>query len=383
MNQLLDLHLGISSQQQLLLKAAILHPEEAISFWNKWKENQRFGLQNTTKADGLTGVFDLLDYDSRRLLPLVFHNLENSDDLMVESMRVNYRYNLLKGKFLLNGATKLTDRLQKAGFDVMLIKGIPVALLYYENLGLRPMDDIDIFIPPHQTEKAIEFLTSNLGLTVNYHENELRKLGMFHAIHFTDGKSLDVDLHCNFHIYNLNAESDQPMWDHKIPLSLGRGVSTFTVSPTHQLYRNFTHGYPWLLEGAAIRWVPDSIYILKNSGTEIDWEGLFELATKQKMILPVCSMLRYLRQHFSITYPPKIDQYLNRVNGSKVEQYYFRQLIKAESYKGREWKYLGNKLIRIFLRYYLFQERDIRDGFSTWLVKRITYTRIFKKLSSG
>ena len=380
MNQLLDLPLGITSQQELLLKAAVLPPEKAIDFWNAWKNNQRFGQAHLTKADGLTGVFDLLDYDSRRLLPLVYCNLENSGDPLVFSLRSNYRYNLLKGKYLLSGAARVTEALQHAGFDVMLLKGMPIALLYYQNLGVRPMDDIDIFIPSHQIEKAITFLENDLNLTLNQHENELRKLGMFHAIHFTDGKSMDFDLHCHFHIYNLNAESDQPMWDQKIPLPLTRGVTTFTLSPTHQLYRNFTHGYPWLLSGASIRWVPDSIYILKKSPDNIDWEGLFEMAAKQKMILPVCSMLRYLKQHFDIQFPKHVTERINVVNGSKVEQYYFQLLLKATLRKGSEWMYFNNKITRILLRYYLYQERDIRDSFPVWVVKRIKYTRIFNKL---
>ena len=380
MSPLLDLPLGITSQQELLLKAAVLPPENAINFWNEWKNNQYCSQQQLTKTDGLTTVFAHLDYDSRRLLPLVYGNLENLGDPLISSLRSNYEYNLVKGKSLLIAAAKVTDALQRAGFDVMLLKGMPIALLYYQSLGLRPMDDIDIFIPSHQIEQAITFLQYDLNLTVNQHENELRKLGMLHAVHFTDGKLMDLDLHCHFHIYNLNAEADQPMWDQKIALPLSRGVATYTLSPTHQLYRNFTHGFPWILSGASIRWVPDSIYIMKKYPDAIDWEALFDLSVKQKMILPVCSMLRYLKRHFDVQFPKDVTERINLVNGSKVEQYYFELLLKATSHKGSEWMHFNNKIIRILLRYYLYQERDIRDSFPVWLVKRIKYTSIFKKL---
>ena len=287
MNQLLDLPLGVSPAQRITFKGRRISSGTsnwAIGIYGKRVYN--INRLSPTQRDILPQIFDPLDYDSQRLLPMVYRNLEKSGDPYVTALRGNYRYNWLKGNRFLKVAIEVVGALQKAGFDVMLLKGMPIALLYYKNLGLRPMDDIDIFIPLHQIEDAINFLEGNFELKANMHENELRKLGMFHAIHFTDGKGLDFDLHSHFHIYNLNAEANQPMWDGKIPLQLTPQLTTSTLSPTHQLYRNFTHGYSWHLSESAIRWIPDSLIIMKESANQIDWNGLFELAKKQKFILP-------------------------------------------------------------------------------------------------
>lgn len=380
--KLLDIPLGIEAKQELLLKAATLPPNEAITYWEKWKKANDISDSDLTKSDILPQIFDPLDHDSQRLLALVYHNLEKSGDPVVTTLRGYYRYSWLKGSYFVNNAANLVDKLQKAGFDVMLLKGIPLALKYYKNVGVRPMEDIDIFVPLHQVEDVILFIEQNLGIKANKHENELRKLGMFHAMHFTDGKGLDFDLHWHFHIYNLNPESDQPMWDNKIPFELTPDVSTYTLSPTHQLYRNFTHGYQWLLPNPPIRWIPDSLVLLRTSYDQIDWMELLDLAKRQKLIIPICSMLRYLQKHFGVTYPDQVLATINQLQGTPTEKYYFTLLVNAENYKGREWSQLINKTSRILLRYHLYQERDIRNSFPVWLIKRIKYNRICRNIAA-
>lgn len=373
---LLDIPLGIEPNQELLLKAAILPPAEAIGFWDKWKLANNIRNSDLGKSDILPQIFDPLDHDSQRLLSLVYHNLEKSGDPIIATLRGYYRYSWMKGSYFVSNTSKLVDKLQKAGFDVMVLKGIPLAVMYYKNVGVRPMGDIDIFVPLHQIEKAIKFIEENLGIKGNKHENELRKLGMFHAMHFTNGKGLDFDLHWHFHIYNLNQESDQPMWDKKIPFPITSDIISATLSPTHQLYRNFTHGYQWLLPNPPIRWIPDSLVLLRTSYEQIDWLELIELAKRQRLIIPICSMLRYLQSHFGVTYPDHVLATINELQGSRTEKYYFKLLVKAENYKGREWSQVFNKTSRILLRYHLFQERDIRNSFPVWLVKRLKYNRI-------
>jgi hypothetical protein len=380
--QLLDIPLGIDSKQQLLLKAAVFPPDEALGFWEKWKTESRISDHDISHQNILPHIFDPLDHDSQRLLSLVYWNLEKSGDPVIGTLRGYYRYSWMKGSYFVNNAALLVNKLQQAGFSVMLLKGLPLAVLYYKNVGVRPMEDIDIFVPLHQVEAVIRFIEDNVGIKANRHENELRKLGMFHAMHFTDGKGLDFDLHWHFHIYNLNAESDQPMWEKKIPFAITPEVTSSTLSSTHQLYRNFTHGYQWLIPNPAIRWVPDSIIILKNSADQIDWVELFDLAKKQKLIIPVCSMLRYLREHFHIEYPEWVLGQIDTLQGSSPEKYYFRLLVIAGNFKGREWSHFVNKTSRILLRYFLYQERDINDSFPTWVVKRIKYNRIFRNMKA-
>jgi hypothetical protein len=381
MNQkLLDLPLGIHPTQELLLKAAVLPPHEGIVFWEKWKAANNIDNTDLAKSDILPQIFDPLDSDSQRLLALVYHNLEQKDDPIIRTLRGYYRYSWMKGSYFISNAANLVSKLQKAGFDVMLLKGIPLAVVYYKNVGVRPMEDIDILVPLNQVEDVINFIELDLGIKANSHENELRKLGMFHAMHFTDGKGLDFDLHWHFHIYNLNPESDQPMWDKKEQFSLTTELSCNMLSPTHQLYRNFTHGYQWLLPNPPIRWIPDSLVILQTSYDQIDWTELLDLAKRQKLIIPVCSMLRYLHKNFGATYPDHIHSTINQLQGSRTEKYYFRLLVKAERYRGMEWKQVVNKTSRILLRYHLYQERNIRDSFPFWLIKRVKYNRILRNM---
>jgi hypothetical protein len=374
--KLLDIPLGINPNQELLLKAAVFPPDRALGYWKQWKKENKIADSDVSRQDILPQIFDPLDHDSQRLLALIYWNLEKSGDPIISTLRGYYRYSWMKGSYFISNAATLVSKLQAAGFDVMLLKGLPLAILYYKNIGVRPMEDIDIFVPLHQVEDVIRFIEENVGIKANEKENELRKLGMFHAMHFSDGKGLDFDLHWHFHIYHLNAKADQPMWDKKIPLAVTSDVTSATLSPTHQLYRNFTHGYSWLIPNPPIRWIPDSLIILNTSADLIDWTELFELARRQKLIIPVCSMLRYLHEHFNVHYPPSVVASLNILQGSRAERYYFKLLVKAGKRNGSEWLNFVNKTSRILLRYHLYEERDVNNSFPVWLVKRIRYTLI-------
>ncbi len=378
-SSLLNLPLGISQLQELLLKAATFPKEDAVIYWEKWKKACNITQISVEDHQFLPKIFDPLDYDSQRLLPLVYKNLENLNDPIIAKLRGNYRYHWLKGNHFMGKAATLVSTLQKAGFEVMVLKGLPIASVFYKNMGARPMDDIDIFVPIHQIEEVILFLETQLSLKGNKHENELRKLGMFHAIHFTDGKGLDFDLHCHFHIYNLNAESDQIIWENKIPFALSPEVNSFMPSPTHLLYRNFTHGYSWLNPNPPIRWIPDCLAILSSHTHQIDWKELLALASKQNLIIPVCNMLHYLATNFNVKYPEHVSNQIANLNCKPSEKLYFKLLINAPKNKKRA-LFNVNRTARILLRYHLYQERDIRNSFPEWVFKKIKYYQISKNL---
>jgi hypothetical protein len=378
MKSLPDLPLGITPKQELLLKAAIFPPDEARAYWEKWKTMHNISRFSVASEDLLPKIFDPLDYDSQRLLPLLYKNLEKSGDPIISALRGIYRYNWLKGNHFINRAAYLIEPLQNAGFDVMLLKGMPLAMMYYKNFGVRPMDDIDIFVPFHQNNDVIEFLDKNFNLKADAHESQLKSFGMTHAMHFTDGKGLDFDLHWHFHGYHLNEKSDEPMWSDRIPISLTPKVSTYMLSPTHQLYRNFTHGYNPAFSGSAIRWIPDSLIIMKETADLIEWDKLFELAKNQKFILPVCAMLRYLRKEFNVKYPAEVVDQLNKIHGTATEKYYYKILSKSNLHKPNELRYFISKASQIIFRYHLYQERSAQTSFPSWFFKKLKFTPMFK-----
>jgi len=100
-------------EQELLLKAALLEGEEAVQAWMEVK----------AKADP-----GELDSGSRRLLPLLWHNLAWREGLRenpsLEAARVSYRGTLAENTLLFHEAASTLGELRAAGCPAMLLKGL-------------------------------------------------------------------------------------------------------------------------------------------------------------------------------------------------------------------------------------------------------------------
>ncbi len=92
--------------------------------------------------------------------------------------------------------------------DVLVLKGLDIALNYYNDLGVRPYEDIDILIKKSQQTKIVEFFTRN-GYK-RYYRTE--KLNSFEYYKFATKFHIHTSLH--------NAVYPQPylaLFDKELP----------------------------------------------------------------------------------------------------------------------------------------------------------------------
>ena len=78
------------------------------------------------------------------------------------------------------------------GLDTMVLKGAPLLLLYYRDVGARGMNDFDILIPTGQVEPAIDLLKTtewSTGFTTSR-----SRLRLTHSMIYQSGE-YDFDLH--------------------------------------------------------------------------------------------------------------------------------------------------------------------------------------------
>src|SRR5712691_11019679 len=123
-----------NSEQQLLLRAALLPDERARAAW---------------EALGPGFDPDRLDSDSKGLLGLLFRNLRK---LGVEDPRLGrfkgiYRLTWFKNQLLFHAADGLLAALERADIPTILLKGAALVTTAYRDVGLRAMADFDILIP--------------------------------------------------------------------------------------------------------------------------------------------------------------------------------------------------------------------------------------------
>ena len=123
-----------SPEHEIVLAAAFLHGEAGRHALDKFR----------TRLD-----IDHLDVESYRLLPLVHRNMRRLGVDHPDQSRLKgiHRHTLVRNHILLHQVRGILEALHGAGIDTLVLKGAALALTHYKDLGLRPMDDLDLLVP--------------------------------------------------------------------------------------------------------------------------------------------------------------------------------------------------------------------------------------------
>jgi hypothetical protein len=109
------------------LRAALRPGDEGVAAWAT--------LRDVLDLD------DIWDPDIHRLLPLVYVNLRDAgvDDPDLPRLKGLYRRTWYLNQLKLAEARPWLELLQGEGIDTLLLKGVPLGLEYYGDLGQRPI----------------------------------------------------------------------------------------------------------------------------------------------------------------------------------------------------------------------------------------------------
>lgn len=283
--------LGIREDQIWLLKAALFTAAEALPFWNLWKLHWQ--LESIPKEAINYSIFVNVDDESRRILPLVYRNLEQTQDSLLPALREAYRNTWMRNQQLLHRAQQVVNSCNEAGIPTMLLKGIPMSLHYYKDMGVRPMGDVDVLVPWQKVEDAILVL-KKFGNQPDPVEYKYRHL--IHAMHCFDEGGVDVDLHWQAFFFQQHTEKCVlEKRDFRQPITLAEDNHSFILSDSYQLFHTIIHG---TIGGQpTIRWVPDAYIILKKSDS-INLNAIFEYGERYNVQFALHTGLQFLIEHF-------------------------------------------------------------------------------------
>jgi hypothetical protein len=276
----------------LLLRAALLDGNDALDAWRAF-----------TAAHG--GIEDL-GYASYRLLPRLSRTLAVLDPHDPETARLKgvYRHAWYANQQLLYDGSVAIGALQESGIPVIVLKGAALIALYPDNIGLRPMDDVDILVRPRDAERALAVLHA-LGWTSDERRSLIQVMRLRHALALR-GPRGELDLHWS----SLAPRSDdEQLWEDAIPVSL-HGVRTSAPSPTDQLLLACAHGLGW--SPSRVRWITDAMLVIGTTGEEIDWPGLVERARLRRITLDLAAALDFLKTEFAVAVPASVVAELRR-----------------------------------------------------------------------
>jgi hypothetical protein len=300
-----------TEEQRLVLHAALDDKDGAPAAWERWRQAVEF---------------DAVDHGSARLLPLVYRNLgpDSFDAEVAGRLKGLYRRSWSHNQLIFKRAAEAIGVLGQAGIETLVTKGASLAILSYGDVGVRPMDDVDVLVPISRAEDAIAALRA-AGWSPD-HEDPLAWTQVHHSLGFAGLDSGNVDLHW-FSLWQ--PASDAALWRASVPLELA-GVPTRAPSAADQLLLACVHGTPWS-PLPPFRWIADAATVIRSAGEELDWSHLVAEAERRRLTVAALAALSYLREEFALAIPATALARLRTLPASRHERAAFRAACKPDS----------------------------------------------------
>jgi hypothetical protein len=284
--------------QELLLKAALFSGDAAIEAFVQWKEAVDF------ETEMHSSVF--------RTLPLLYHNLHQlgvEDDLMPRLKGI-YRKSWMTNQLLFARAGNILRFFELHRIPVMVMKGIPLTILFYRNFATRPMADIDVLIPSHLARHTVDLLRSE-GWKLYEPEFLEHSLMYGRSATFSDQENTELDLHWHpfFEAHESNAADVFNTWS--VSLTVG-GAETRTFCQTDHLFHTIVHGVRYNPE-PPVRWIADACTLLNREPDHISWDRLLAHTLKFRVQLQMKSALSYLAERFNQKIPGHVRRELDNM----------------------------------------------------------------------
>ena len=348
--------------QELLLRACLLDGDQALDAWRRWEQ--------------LCGL-DSVDQGSYRLLPLLYTKLRllGVEHPTLGKLKGIHRRAWSETRVLTWKLAPAIRLLEQNGIPTVMLKGVPLAALFYGDIALRPMSDVDVLVPEDHALNALDLLQRNgwthkeafkpleharlpvIARNVPKLEQELH-VELQNGVNLADSEGREVDLHWN--VLPLSSPgAEQPFWDCAVPFRF-EGVETRTLCPTDHLLHTCAHGLMWNTL-PTIRWVADSAMIIRRA--PIDWNRLVTLSDRLLIALPVSDGLHYLANIFGMPVPADVLGRLARLKVARKEQDEYKRLQAAPPEGPVGW-------IRSRYQIYSQRTRGRSVGYKVQLIRR-------------
>jgi hypothetical protein len=274
-----------SAAQRLLLMAALKDGAAAVDAWRAWVR---------------AIAFDEMDGASQRLIPLLARNLARLgvDHPDAGRMRGIHRYWWSRNQILLRKLGEIVAALRAAGIDPMVLKGVPLALRYYDDIGLRPMSDVDLLVPTATADRALAVMEAG-GWRVNDPVWVFRRDRRV-DVHAHPGVGLVAPDHteCDLHWHVLHDccwdDADASFWQHATTVAW-QGQSYRVPASTDLLLHVIVHGASFNLM-PPIRWIADAAHVMRRAPAEIDWDRLVAHASRRWLTVVVREALALIAE---------------------------------------------------------------------------------------
>ncbi len=208
---------------------------------------------------------------------------------LVTALAPAYYETLAHNTLLLQALERILKAFQEAGIEVIVLKGAALAQTVYEDIGLRPMNDLDLLVRPKSLRKAVKVL-QGLGFAPLMYS-----YARYHV--FLRQENLTAELQWNL----LDGVQHYELWSQAVPLfPWTDGVLTLNT----QMHLLYLAGHAFWQHQRRLRliWLYD-LRLVAGKYRREDWETLLQRTASSIWQPALLNALTALKTHFGDDLP--------------------------------------------------------------------------------
>jgi len=275
-----------SESQVLLARAAASDDGAAVDAWREWRRRS---------------ALDSIDFGSFALLPSVYQRLQQvgHDDPDMPRIRGIYKQSWLRNSLLLRGFGEFTKNMDESGVPFLAIKGVPLLLRAYGDIGARALVDFDAAVQWPDFERSVAVLHRHgwAGGTTRTMPERLWRYQHAHTLY--RDPTVGVDLHHRIITHEIIESFEAEIHDRAVD-DVYRGLSYRTPDPTDTVIAICYHARQGDPQSAG-RWLVDLGRL--DGGTPIDWDALLARIESAGIVFPVRDALTFAHARGFVALP--------------------------------------------------------------------------------
>ena len=261
-------------RQALLVRAAVLSGAASAAAWEEWCED----ASQQEIQDGEV-----------RLLAAAYKSLEarGAEGPMVEVARGIYRRTWYVNQLAVARNALIVERLSEVGIPALMLKGFPLAVRHYRDLGARPMEDLDLLVPPDRVGDAAVALEPLGYARVAGATGAASLLGKEIEIRRGDREVVELKAFAL-----VESADDRDLWEGSEEFALREAEARSPCAADHLLVV-CAHGQRWNAV-QPVSWIVDAATLVRSPDGALDWDRFVSRARVRRLTLVAARAVRVL-----------------------------------------------------------------------------------------
>ena len=301
-------------------------------------------LPRTLKIARENGVsqklYTMLKYPS--LAPPCKGEDGTSRDWIIAQLKKDYLFTAAKNALIYTEFKRVIEGLIERHIDVMAMKGIVLAELVYQDIGVRGMSDVDLLIRKQDIQK-VDDLLDKLGYSA-VDPSPFDSLGNGNNYLATRDYRSKKPSHPSFHIHWHIVNSSVPapyaakinmdkIWEDALPVNLA-GVNVLAMSPHHFLLHLCEHAMRVTHSASQLVYLMDVAALISKYARVLDWQKVIDAGREWGLERFAYNLLTLCRLNIGVGAPEWVLKGLKSYRRTIGEKLFFTITARGDGFSG-------------------------------------------------